>query len=44
MANTTPRAVRIPDDLWIAALAKAQQREETVSDIIRLALERYIKR
>lgn len=44
MANTTPRAIRIPDDLWAAALNKAREREETVSDVIRLALERYIKR
>jgi predicted DNA-binding protein len=37
-----PRAVRVPDELWLAAIAKAQQRGETVSDIVRGALERYV--
>jgi hypothetical protein len=40
----TPRAIRIPDVLWQAALAKAQDRDETVSDVVRRALERYVKR
>jgi hypothetical protein len=40
----TPRAIRIPDGLWQAALAKAQDRDETVSDVVRRALERYVKR
>jgi hypothetical protein len=40
----TPRAIRIPDALWQAALARAQERDETVSDVVRRALERYIKR
>jgi hypothetical protein len=44
MADTTPRAIRIPDDLWAAALAKAKERDETVSDVVRRALERYVKR
>lgn len=44
MTDTTPRAIRIPDDLWAAALAKAQERDETVSDVVRRALERYVKR
>ena len=44
MANTTPRAIRIPDDLWAAALNKAHERDETVSDVIRRALEKYVKR
>jgi hypothetical protein len=44
MADTTPRAIRVPDDLWAAALAKAQQRDETVSDVVRRALERFVKR
>jgi predicted DNA-binding protein len=44
MAETTPRAIRIPDDLWEAALAKAEANGETVSDIVRRALERYVKR
>jgi predicted DNA-binding protein len=44
MTDTTPRAIRIPDDLWAAALNKATEREETVSEVVREALERYIKR
>lgn len=39
-----PRAVRVPDDLWQAALAKAHANGETLSDVVRRALERYIKR
>lgn len=40
----TPRAIRIPDDLWQAALAKATERGDTVSEVVRKALERYVKR
>jgi antitoxin component of RelBE/YafQ-DinJ toxin-antitoxin module len=38
-----PRAIRIPDDLWQAALAAAERRGETVSDVVRRALQRYVK-
>lgn len=41
--GTTARNVRVPDDLWGRALAVARQRGETVSDVIRRALEAYIK-
>ena len=44
MGETTPRAIRIPDDLWEAALAKAEANGDTVSDVVRRALERYVKR
>jgi hypothetical protein len=44
MGETTPRAIRIPDDLWEAALAKAEENGDTVSDVVRRALERYVKR
>lgn len=37
------RAVRVPDGLWHAAQEKATQRGETVSDVIRRALEKYVK-
>lgn len=37
------RAVRVPDGLWHAAQAKAIKRGETVSDVIRRALKRYIR-
>lgn len=37
------RAFRCTDSLWAAALAKAQERDERLSDVIRRALERYVK-
>lgn len=44
MPNTPGRLVRVPDDLWAAAQAKAAERGETVSDVVRRALKRYAKR
>jgi predicted HicB family RNase H-like nuclease len=44
MPETTPRAIRVPDDLWAAALAKAQEEGTTVTAIVLKALERYVKR
>lgn len=38
------RSVRVPERLWNAAKAKADEREESISDIVREALERYVKR
>lgn len=38
------RSVRVPDALWAAAHAKADERDERVSDVIREALERYVRR
>lgn len=35
-------AIRVPDDLWGAALARAADRGETVSDVVRRALLAYI--
>lgn len=43
-AGTTRRSVRVSDDLWTAATEKATERGESVSDVIRRALERYVKR
>jgi hypothetical protein len=44
MPKGTPnRAVRIPDELWHAALAVATERGETLSDIIRDRLAGYVK-
>src|SRR3954470_25075308 len=40
--GTPRRTIRIPDDLWDAATAKADKRGESVSDVIRHALERYV--
>lgn len=42
--KTKVRSIRIPDELWEAATAKAESRGETVSEVIRRALERYVKR
>ena len=37
------RAIRVPAKLWDAAKAKADEREENISDVIRRALERYVR-
>jgi len=42
--HTPARSVRIPDALWAAVKAKADERHETVTDVITKALERYVKR
>jgi predicted CopG family antitoxin len=42
--KTPSRNVRVSDDLWHAALAKAVERGESLSDVIRRALERYVAR
>lgn len=42
--KTPSRNVRVADELWLAAQEKAAERGETVADVIRRALERYIKR
>lgn len=38
------RSLRVPEALWDAARAKADERQENISDVIREALERYVKR
>lgn len=44
MPDGTPlRNVRVPDDLWQAAMAKALERGESLSEVIRRALEKYVK-
>lgn len=35
------RVIRVPDKLWAAAKAKADEKGETVSEAIRKFLERY---
>ena len=42
--KTPVRGVRVPDELWEAAKAKAVERGEDLSTVIRAALERYVKR
>jgi predicted HicB family RNase H-like nuclease len=44
MPDGTPlRNVRVADDLWHAAMSKALDRGETLSEVIRRALEKYVK-
>jgi len=42
-AENPARAVRVEDGLWRAAQQAAAERGETVSDVIRRALERYVE-
>lgn len=39
---TTPRAIRVPDDLWAAALATAEQQGTTVTAVVLDALRAFI--
>jgi len=39
-----PKSVRISQTLWDAAQAKADERGEYLSEVIREALERYVAR
>lgn len=43
MPETKIRGVRIDDDLWEAAQAKAKDRRESVADVIRRALLAYVE-
>lgn len=38
------RSIRVPAKLWADAMAKADDRGENLSDVIRAALERYVRR
>lgn len=42
--KTPIRSVRVGDPLWQAAKLAAEQRGETVTDVVVRALERYVKR
>lgn len=42
--GTTLRNVRVADPLWLSARAVAEKRDETLSDVIRHALEEYVRR
>jgi hypothetical protein len=40
---TTPlRSVRVPEDLWQAAIIVANRNGETISDVVREALREYV--
>lgn len=42
--KTPLRSFRIPDSVYRAAQAKAAEKGETLTDVVRRALERYVKR
>jgi predicted HicB family RNase H-like nuclease len=42
--KTPQRTFRIPDEVYKAAQAKAAEKGESLSDVVRKALERYAKR
>lgn len=42
--KTPVKCFRIPEDLYRAAMAKADERGEVLSDVVRAALQRYVKR
>ena len=42
--NMVMRSLRVSEKLWADAKAKADERQENVSDVLREALERYVKR
>jgi predicted HicB family RNase H-like nuclease len=44
MANTMPRSLRIPEDVWRAAVAKAKDEGTTVTAVVVAALRKYLKR
>ena len=39
-----PRSVKVEDDLWEAAKRKADERGEILSEVIREALKRYVRK
>ena len=41
--NGNLRSVRVPQDVWVAAQIKEQERGETVTDVILRALKRYAR-
>lgn len=43
-APRKPRSVKVEDELWTAALGKADQRGEVLSEVIREALKRYVRK
>jgi predicted HicB family RNase H-like nuclease len=41
---TMPRSLRIPEDVWRAAVEKAKDEGTTVTAVVTAALRRYLKR
>jgi hypothetical protein len=42
--GTIHRTVRVPDEIWLPAKAKADEEGRNLSDIIREALRSYLER
>ncbi len=40
---TPKHGVRVPDDLWLAVKKKANDRGETITDVVLRALRRYLR-
>ena len=38
-----PRSIRVEDDLWDAAMRKAEERGDVLSEEIRAFLKRYVR-
>lgn len=43
MAESKPRMIRVPDGLWEAAQAKARARGDSLAQVVRDALRRYVE-
>lgn len=41
--NMVMRSLRVPEQLWADAKARAEERQENISDVLREALERYVR-
>lgn len=44
MGETTIRSIRVPDKLWDEAKTTADNRYETLSDVLRRALVDYVEK
>jgi hypothetical protein len=42
MPKTPHRTVRVPDEVWVPALRRAQEQGETLTDVVLRALREYI--
>lgn len=43
VTDTPSRNIRVDDELWKAAQARAAENDETVAQVIRRALREYVK-
>jgi len=43
MAKTPHRTIRVSDELWQAAMARASERGETLTDALVRFLKRYVR-